>query len=127
MLRQQRERLLRQSSIGQHAPRQQLHAQIVARAGRQLLRLGDGLVRALGALQVGRQRRGGLEVGDARFTGRLGDDIVVLAEGEAGAELQHADGQRVGGGEGGRVEVDDLLVLALVEGVVDVDELWFAT
>lgn len=51
----------------------------------------------------------------------IGDGGVGLAEGDLGAELEGSGGQLVFGGEGGGVEVEDGLVLALVEGVVDVD------
>lgn len=50
--------------------------------------------------------------------------MVGLAEGDFGAELQDAGGEVVFGGERGGVEVEDGLVLALVEGAVDVDEFW---
>lgn len=42
------------------------------------------------------------------------------------AQLEDAGRERIGGGEGGCVEVEDLLVGASVEGRVDVDELWRA-
>jgi len=47
-----------------------------------------------------------------------------LAEGDLGAQLEDADGEGVAGGEGGGVEVEDLLEGAGVEGRVDVYELW---
>ena len=47
-----------------------------------------------------------------------------LAEGDLSAQLQDAGGEGVLRGEGGRVEVDHFLVLALVVGIVDVDEFW---
>ena len=51
--------------------------------------------------------------------------MLGLALGDFGAELEDARGEVVLGGEGGGVEVEDGLVLALVEGVVNVDELWW--
>lgn len=50
--------------------------------------------------------------------------MLGLALGDSGAELEDAGGEVVFGGEGGGVEVKNCLVLALVEGVVDVDEFW---
>ena len=41
-----------------------------------------------------------------------------------GSELENPGWELVFGGEGGGVVVDDGLVLALVEGVVDVEEFW---
>ena len=45
-------------------------------------------------------------------------------QGALGAELEDAGWEGVGGGKVGGVKVDDALVLALVEGGVDVDEFW---
>lgn len=54
----------------------------------------------------------------------FGEDLVGLAESDFGAELQEAGGEVVFRGERGGVKVENGLVLALVEGAVDVDEFW---
>jgi hypothetical protein len=41
-----------------------------------------------------------------------------------GTELEHASRELVLRGEGGGLEVDYVLVLTGVEGIVDVEELW---
>jgi len=67
-----------------------------------------------------------VEGGEVRVVGLVlgfGEDLVVLAECDFCAEFEDSGGEGVGGGEGGGVEVEDFLVLALVVGVVDVDEL----
>jgi hypothetical protein len=46
-----------------------------------------------------------------------------LTKGNLGAELEYTGGELVLGGEGGGVEVDHVLVLAGVEGIVNVEEL----
>jgi len=68
-----------------------------------------------------RQRLYGNEVGFV-FILNFGENLVGLAEGDFGAELQDAGGEVVFGGERGGVEVEDGLVLALVKGAVDVDK-----
>lgn len=70
------------------------------------------------------QRLRGSEVGGILFAGDSGQDFVGLTQSDLGAELQHACGKLVLGGESGGLEVDHVLVLARVEGIVDVEELW---
>lgn len=64
------------------------------------------------------------QVGGILFAGDGGQDLASLAEGDLSAELEHAGWELVLWGEGGGVEVDHGLVLAGVEGIVDVEELW---
>lgn len=65
----------------------------------------------------------GGQVGGIFFAGDSSEHLNSLAEGDLGAELKYASRELVLGGEGGGLEVDHLLVLAGVEGIVDVEEL----
>ena len=69
------------------------------------------------------QKLHGLEVWGL-FAGEFGGNGLCLSKGDLRTCLQDADGQRIARGEGGGVEVKDLLVCAGVERCVDVDKLW---
>lgn len=116
------DRLLVMSLCLQHGCSKHLHGCIV----------GVVLCEILGQLQssFGLARHllgkglGGGQVGGILFAGNGGQDLVALAKGNLGTELEHASRELVLGGEGGGLEVDYVLVLAGVEGIVDVEELW---
>lgn len=63
------------------------------------------------------------QVGGIFFAGDYREHLSSLAESDLGAEFKYASRELVLGGEGGGLEVDHLLVLARVEGIVDVEEL----
>lgn len=63
------------------------------------------------------------EVGGIFFAGDGGEHLSSLTGGDLSAELEHASWELVLWGECGGLEVDHLLVLAGVEGIVDVEEL----
>jgi hypothetical protein len=63
------------------------------------------------------------QVGGIFFTGDGSEHLSSLTKGDLGAELEHTSRELVLGGEGGGLKVDHLLVLAGVEGIVDVEEL----
>lgn len=71
-----------------------------------------------------RQRLHGSEVRGVLFGVDIGNDGVGLAQCDLGAELEDSRGKLVFGRERGCVEFENGGVLALVEGVVDVDEFW---
>lgn len=93
--------------------------------------IGVVLCEILGQLQsgVGLARHllgkglGGGQVGGVLFAGNGGQYLVAVAEGNLGTKLEHASRELVLGGEGGGLEVDYVLVLTGVEGIVDVQEL----
>jgi len=123
VLRQQRERLLRLPRGLQHRPAEDLHCHIIGHVLGQLLdRLHRRVRLAERLLSEGAH---GLKLGLASLPLDLGEHIVGLAKGNAGAQLEDASRQGVFGRERRRVKVDHFLVLALVEVVVDVDELAF--
>jgi hypothetical protein len=120
MLAQQPQRLLRLAHPLQHNSHQQLHAQILLPM---LLRQFSCLRQHILALRRVREQLDCDEIGRL-FAGEVGGDGFGVAERDSRAQSEDAQGQGVAGGEGRRVEVDDLLEGAGVEGRVDVDELW---
>lgn len=119
MLGQQGERLVRLALRVQHRAAQHLDGRVVRRFSRQGLR--GPQCRVVLACRVLREGLDGRQVGSL-IVRNLRQHIGRLAQGDLGAELQQAGWQGVLGREGRGVEVDHMLVLALVEGVVDVDE-----
>lgn len=67
---------------------------------------------------------GGGQVGVVFFAGDSLEHLRCLPKGNLGTELEYASGELVLGGQRGGLEVDHSLVLARVEGRVDVEELW---
>jgi hypothetical protein len=122
VLRQQCESLLTVILCLQHCTANELHSSIIRVVLGEILselQGGVGLARSLQG-----QRLDGGEIGGVLFAGDGGQDLVGLALGNLGAQLKHTSRELVLGGEGGGVEVDYALVLACVEGIVDVEELW---
>lgn len=89
--------------------------------------LGEVLSELKGGVGVARDLLGkGLgrgEVGGVLFARDSSYHLIGLAKGNLGAKLQYTGGELVLGGESGGVEVDHVLVLAGVEGIVNVKEL----
>lgn len=122
MLGQQRQCLLTVPIGLQHCASKNLYGGIFGVIlGEVLSELEGGVAVASGLL---RQSLGGGEVGGIIFGRNGGNDLLGLTKGNLGAELEHTGWELVLGGEGGGVEVDHGLVLAGVEGIVDVEELW---
>lgn len=123
----QRQSFLLFARRSKHRAAQDLHDPILAHRvpsiSQQLLHDRRGRLRL--AQTEGRQGRHGDQLGlFLRFY--LIEDILRLAEGDARAQLEDAGGEVVLGREGGWVKiVEDGLVLVLVEGGVDVDQLAF--
>lgn len=122
VLRQQREGLLAVVLRLQHRATDKLHSNIIRVVLGEILselQGGVGLARSL----LGQRLDGG-EIGGVLLAGDGGQDLIGLPLGNLSAQLEHAGGELVLGGESGGVEVDHELVLAGVEGIVDVEELW---
>lgn len=119
MLRQQGQGLLWLASSLEHDAPYNQNTDLVSVRGGELLDRGDGGIRLAKGL-LG-QSAGGLELG---LLGALdvGEHFLRLADCYAGAQDQEAGGQLIFGGKGRGVKVNDLLVLALVEVVVDIDQ-----
>ena len=116
---QQTQRNIRLPSGLENCPSQNLDTGIIGVILRESISefdCGIGIPR-----RVQRQRLHGGEIRSVLFGVDIGDGGVGLAEGDLGAEFEEASWELVLWGEGGGVEVEDGLILALVEGVVDVD------
>lgn len=121
MLRQQRKGLVALPLRLEHRPAQDLHAAIIGIVLRKVLHQLERGVGVAGRV-LGQGLHGGQVGGVIAVDG--GQDLGGLAEGDLGAQLQDARGEGILGRESGGVEVDHFLVLALVVGIVDVDEFW---
>lgn len=122
MFGQQRQRLLAPALRLQHGGSENLHGHIIRVILRKILSQlqgGGGVPRRLLSQRLDRAQVGGI-----LFAGNGGQGLVDLAQGDLRAELEHVGRELVLGGEGGGIEVDYVLVLAGVEGIVDVEELW---
>ncbi len=122
MLRQERDCLIRLPGGLQHRPAHDLHGHVIPRGGGQLLDRLHGLVRPAQALL--RQGADGRQV-RLRLALHIGDNVIGLSQSDPCPKLEHASGERIFGGEGGCIEIDYFLVLALVEVVVDIDQFAF--
>jgi hypothetical protein len=125
MPRQQPQRLLTAPITLQHRPTERLNARVIRKALRQLQRALQR--RVMRPRRVLRQRLHRGEVGGVVAVAvgiDLGDRLVGRAQGNPGAQLEDTRRELVLGGQRGGVEVEDGVVLALVQGVVDVDEFW---
>lgn len=123
MLRQQRQGVFTLALRLEHRPAEDLHGSIIRVILHEILhQLGRGVDVARRVLRQGLHGRqvGGIVGVD------VGEDLGRLAEGDLSAQLEYARGEGVLRGEGRGVEVDYFLVLALVVGIVDVDEFWVA-
>ena len=121
MLGEQRQRLLALSLGLEHSASENLHGIIFRVVLCEFLCELQGSVCLAGGLQG--QGPDGRQIGAVLLDGRLGEAFVELTEGNLGAELEDLRGKLVLRGERRGLEVDHTLVLARVEGVVDVEEL----
>lgn len=119
---QQPQRLLTAPITLKHRPTERLHARVIRKVLRQLQRTLQR--RVVRPRRVLRQRFHRGEVGGVVIGIDLGDRLVGRAQGNPGAQLEDPRRELVLGGQRGGVEVEDRVVLALVKGVVDVDEFW---
>ena len=122
VLGQQRQRVLAALIGLQHNGTNNLHSGILRIVLGEILSQLQGCVGVACGLQG--QGLGSGQVGGVLFAGNSGQDLIGLTKGNLGAELEYTCGELVLGGQGGGVEVDHALVLARVEGIVDVEELY---
>lgn len=121
VLGQQRQRLLAVVLGLQHGSSKDLHGVVFGVVLCEFLCELQGSVCLAGRLQG--QGSDGRQVGAVLLDGGLGEAFVELAKGNLGAESEDLGREFVLRGERGGVEVDHTLVLARVEGAVDVEEL----
>jgi hypothetical protein len=121
VLGQQRQRLLAVVLGLEHGSSKDLHGVVFGVVLCEFLCELQGSVCLAGGLQG--QGPDGRQVGAVLLDGGLGEAFVELTKGNLGAESEDLGRELVLRGERGGLEVDHTLVLARVEGAVDVEEL----